>query len=69
MWRMIDAARNVGYLNTSVKISAEKSLRNIKDGKFLSICTGSQGEPLGALNRIINENHPMKYLKHPKSKS
>ncbi|MBJ56902.1 MAG: hypothetical protein CMP24_01515 [Rickettsiales bacterium] len=58
MWRMCDAARNVGYLNTSVKISSEKFLRNIKDEKFLSICTGSQGEPLGALNRIIDENHP-----------
>ena len=57
MWRMTDAARKVGYLNNNISIISEKNLRNIPDNKFLAICTGSQGEPLGALNRIVDDNH------------
>ena len=58
MWRMCDAAKSVGYLDNNTKIASEKNLRNIRDDKFLAICTGSQGEPLGALNRIIDDTHP-----------
>ena len=58
MWRMCDAAKNTGYLESTTKIYSEKLLRSISDEKFLSICTGSQGEPLGALNRIVDDIHP-----------
>ncbi len=57
MWRMSDAAKNVGYLDSSTKILSERLLRNIREDKFLAVCTGSQGEPLGALNRIVDGNH------------
>ena len=57
MWRMTDAAKSVGYLGNSLKLISEKNLRNIADKNFLSICTGSQGEPLGALNRIADDIH------------
>ncbi len=57
MWRMTDAARKVGYLNNNINIFSEKNLRNVPDNKFLAICTGSQGEPLGALNRLVDDNH------------
>ena len=57
MWRMTDAARKVGYLNENINILSEKNLRNLNDSNFLAICTGSQGEPLGALNRIIDDKH------------
>ena len=63
MWRMCDAAKSVGYLDNNTKIASEKNLRNIRDDKFLAICTGSQGEPLGALNRIIDDTHLILVLK------
>ena len=58
MWRMIKAAKSVGYLNENYVFHEERVLKNSKDDKFLALCTGSQGEPLGALNRIADETHP-----------
>ena len=58
MWRMIKAAKSVGYLKEKHIFHEERNLKNISDNKFLAICTGSQGEPLGALNRIADETHP-----------
>ena len=63
MWRMTDAARKVGYLDESLNLLSEKNLRDIPDNKFLAICTGSQGEPLGALNRLASNNHSYLSLK------
>ena len=58
MWRMIKAAKSVGYLSEKYVFHEERNLKNVKDDNFLAICTGSQGEPLGALNRIADETHP-----------
>ncbi len=58
MWRMIKAAKSVGYLSEKSIFHEDRVLKNLFDNKFLAICTGSQGEPLGALNRIIDETHP-----------
>ena len=63
MWRMTDAAKKVGYLDERIKLLSEKNLRDIPDEKFLAICTGSQGEPLGALNRLASDNHSYLSLK------
>ena len=63
MWRMIDAAKKIGYLDANTKLLSEKNLRDIPDNKFLAICTGSQGEPLGALNRLASDNHSYLTLK------
>ena len=57
MWRMTNAAEEVGYLDKKTGLLNDRNLRNLEDNKFLSICTGSQGEPLGALNRIVNDMH------------
>ncbi len=58
MWRMIKASKAVGYLNENEEFNDERRLKNIIDKEFLAICTGSQGEPLGALNRMIDDTHP-----------
>ena len=63
MWRMTDAAKKVGYLDASINLLSEKNLRDVPDDKFLAICTGSQGEPLGALNRLASDNHSYLSLK------
>ncbi len=63
MWRMTDAAKKVGYLDASINLMSEKNLRDVPDDKFLAICTGSQGEPLGALNRLASDNHSYLSLK------
>ena len=63
MWRMTDAAKKVGYLDASINLLSEKDLRDVPDDKFLAICTGSQGEPLGALNRLASDNHSYLSLK------
>ncbi len=63
MWRMTDAAKKVGYLDESINLLSEKNLRDVPDNKFLAICTGSQGEPLGALNRLASDNHSYLSLK------
>ena len=63
MWRMTDAAKKVGYLDASINLLSEKDLRGVPDDKFLAICTGSQGEPLGALNRLASDNHSYLSLK------
>ena len=64
MWRMIKAAKFVGYLDQRYTFHEERSLRNMEDNNFFAVCTGSQGEPLGALNRIADETHP--YLRFKK---
>ena len=63
MWRMTDAAKKVGYLDEGINLLSEKNLRDLADDKFLAICTGSQGEPLGALNRLASDNHSYLSLK------
>ena len=64
MWRMIKAAKSVGYLDQKHIFHEERTLRNMKDDNFFAVCTGSQGEPLGALSRIADETHP--YLRFKK---
>ncbi len=57
MWRMTDAAKAVGYITNDINFYKEKELSKLKRSESLAICTGSQGEPLGALSRIIDDNH------------
>jgi len=57
MWRMVDIAKTCGYLTDLPAFISEKDIKNIDKDKILIICTGSQGEPRGALNRIANGNH------------
>lgn len=57
MWRMVEIAKSCGYLSDLPAFVSERDIKNIDDDKILIICTGSQGEPRGALNRIANGSH------------
>ena len=63
----ISAAYSGGILTNSldarINLLSEKNLRDVPDQNFLAICTGSQGEPLGALNRLASDNHSYLSLK------
>ncbi len=60
MVRNMSVARELGYLrvpeNTLIDL---KQIDNYRDDEVLIISTGSQGEPLSALSRISNHEHPV----------
>ncbi|HLF58508.1 MAG TPA: ribonuclease J [Alphaproteobacteria bacterium] len=56
--RMVEAARRTGYLSPDLELLDESEARNLPRREALLICTGSQGEPRGALARIAAQNHP-----------
>lgn len=57
MRRMIDAARETGYLTNMPTILDERELMSLPRERALLLCTGSQGEPRAALMRIAAGNH------------
>lgn len=57
MWRMVDAAKQCGYLHDLPSFISEKDVGLFPKNKILIICTGSQGEPRAALSRITNGIH------------
>ena len=61
-WRMIDAARENGYLPDAPNFLDEEHFGDIPNDKIMLICTGSQGEPRAALSRIAADDHPRLYL-------
>lgn len=61
-WRMIDAAKENGYLLDVPNFLDEEMCGEIPKDKVLIICTGSQGEPRAALSRIAADDHPRIYL-------
>lgn len=61
-WRMIDAAKENGYLQDAPRFLDEDYFGDVPDDKVLVICTGSQGEPRAALSRIAADEHPRIYL-------
>ena len=58
MNRIYQAARKCGYLHDVIEPIDPGMLKNISREKIVYLCTGSQGEPMGALNRISNLTHP-----------
>ena len=60
MVRNMEVARKLGYLHvpgdTLIELSA---LDQYRDDEVVIISTGSQGEPLSALSRIANHEHPV----------
>jgi len=58
LWRMYEAALQCGYLKDLEPLLSDEQIHNFKRENVLVICTGSQGEPLAAMNRISNDNHP-----------
>ena len=58
MHRIYKAARQCGYLKNIIEPLDARDAKNISRDKIVYLCTGSQGEPMGAMNRISNYTHP-----------
>jgi len=58
MHRIYKAAKQCGYLKGVIEPIDTRDANKISREKIIFLCTGSQGEPMGALNRIANEVHP-----------
>ena len=58
MQRIYKAARKCGYLQGLIEPLEPRDAKKITKNKILYLATGSQGEPMGAMNRIINGIHP-----------
>jgi ribonuclease J len=58
MHRIYKAARQCGYLQNLIEPLDSRDAKKISRNKIIYLCTGSQGEPNGALMRISNYIHP-----------
>lgn len=58
MHRIFKAARQCGYLKNVIDPVDPRDAKNISRDKIVYLCTGSQGEPMGAMNRIVKYTHP-----------
>ena len=58
MHRIYKAARQCGYLKNTIEPIDPRDAKNFSREKILYLCTGSQGEPMGAMMRIANYIHP-----------
>ena len=58
MHRIYKAAKQCGYLKNVVEPVDPRDANKISKDRIIFLCTGSQGEPMGALNRIANDIHP-----------
>ncbi len=64
MLRNMGVARDLGYLHVPANTLIElRDIENYKPGDVVIISTGSQGEPLSALSRMANREHPVVQLK------
>ncbi len=62
MNRIYKAAKKCGYLKGLLEPLEPRDAKKISKNKILYLATGSQGEPMGAMNRIINGIHPEVFL-------
>ena len=62
MHRIYKAAKKCGYLKGLLEPLDPRDAKKIARNKILFLATGSQGEPMGAMNRIINGIHPDVFL-------
>ena len=58
MHRIFKAAKQCGYLKDIIDPIDPREAKNISREKIIYLCTGSQGEPLGAMMRISSYTHP-----------
>jgi len=58
MHRIYKAARQCGYLKDVIEPIDSREAKNISREKIVYLCTGSQGEPMGAMMRISSYVHP-----------
>ena len=62
MQRIYKAAKKCGYLKSLIEPIEPRDAKKVTKNKILYLATGSQGEPMGAMTRIINGVHPDVYL-------
>ena len=62
MQRIYKAARKCGYLQGLIEPLEPRDAKKVSKNKILYLATGSQGEPMGAMTRIINNVHPDVFL-------
>ena len=58
MHRIFKAAKNCGYLSEVLEPIDPRDAKKLSGKKIIYLCTGSQGEPMGAMTRISNNSHP-----------
>ncbi len=58
MHRIYKAAKQCGYLSNLIEPIDPRDAKKIPREKIVYLCTGSQGEPNGAMMRISNYVHP-----------
>ena len=58
MHRIYKAARQCGYLKNTIEPIDPREAKNFSREKIVYLCTGSQGEPMGAMMRISSYTHP-----------
>jgi len=62
MHRIFKVAKKCGYLKGLIDPLEPRDAKKVAKNKILFLATGSQGEPMGAMNRIINGLHPDVFL-------
>ncbi len=62
MHRIYKAARKCGYLQNLIEPLEARDAKKVPKEKIIYLCTGSQGEPMGAMNRIVSGVHPEVFL-------
>ena len=58
MHRIYKAARQCGYLKNTIEPIDSREAKMFSREKIVYLCTGSQGEPMGAMMRISSYTHP-----------
>jgi len=58
MHRIYKAAKQCGYLKNLIEPLEPRDAKKLTRNKIIYLCTGSQGEPNGAMMRISNYIHP-----------
>ena len=62
MHRIYKAAKQCGYLQNTIDPTDARDSKNTSRENIIYLCTGSQGEPMGAMKRIASGIHPDVYL-------
>ena len=62
MNRIFKAAKQCGYLKNIKNPIDPRESKNFPREKLVYLCTGSQGEPMGAMKRIVKGIHPDVYI-------
>ena len=62
MQRIYKAAKKCGYLQGLLEPLEPRDAKKVAKNKILYLATGSQGEPMGAMTRIIKGTHPDVHL-------